>query len=388
MKEYFKKIVVKELGFCARLIYTRFRPFVIGITGSSGKTTTRYMVGELFSGFSDDLMISQENLNSEFGLPLALLGYGAAPKNIFSWCWVVVSSPCKAFMKLRFPKYLVLEYAADKPGDIHYLISLVPPDVAVITNIGVAHMAAFKNVDNITKEKWEIASAADKVITTKQVAEKVKTLAPVRGDLIIVGSSKTVMAYGVKDCKNKTEFSLQIDGVHYKDLEIPFIGAHNMEDLLLAIAAVFSVSGDAKRIVKNISKLTPMEGRGRRFSSGGAIIIDESYNANPASMIAALSNLKRVGFARKVAILGEMKELGRITKRSHSEVAKIAKTISDLTIGVGDGFRQEGLDKWYSSAAQLIKDLDLIIKNDDTVLVKGSHSVGLDRVIKKLEEKK
>lgn len=389
MKNFLRSLVVSELAFCARLIYTRFRPFVIGVTGSSGKTTTKYMIEKLLDGSVNSLEASSENLNSEFGLPLVLLGYKSAPKSVISWLWVVISSPFKAFFKTNFSEYLVLEYAADKPGDIEHLVSLVPPDIAVITNIGVAHLAAFKSVEKIAEEKWKIASQANKVIVNGAVEEKVKPLAPAKADIVVVGSRGTVNVSSVKEYKNKTEFNIDIAGSHFDSVEIPFIGKHNIDDLMLAVMAAFSVTGNAKAIVKNISKIKLIEGRGKRFvRQDGSVVIDESYNANPASMVAALHNISKIGFGRKVVILGEMKELGKISERSHHEVAKVAKKVADFTVGVGEGFKGEEFDKWYVNAHQLSLDLDLIIKNDDTILVKGSHSVGLEKIVEKLEEGK
>jgi len=389
MKNFLKKLIIRELAFCARHIYLKFRPYVIGITGSSGKTTTKYMIGQLLDSIDYDVLVSQENLNSEFGLPLAMLGSKAAPKNAFSWLYVLVSSPFKALLKYKFPKYVVLEYASDKPGDIEHLVRLVPPDLAVITNIGVAHLQAFKSTEAIAKEKWILAGAADKAIITGQVASKVKDLPSIKADIIEIGSPKTIQAKNIRGYKNKTKFDLEIQGQKFPEIELGMIGAHNVENLLLALMSCVKISGEARRVVKSISALKPLEGRGSKFmTSGGIIVIDESYNANPASMVAALSNLKQGGFGRKVSILGEMKELGGISEKAHVEVAKLAKSISDFTIGVGGGFKGSGFDRWYMNVNQLTKDLDTLTKKDDTILVKGSHSVGLEKIIKLLEERK
>lgn len=388
MKEKLKKIIIGELAFCARFLYRKFRPFVIGITGSTGKTTTKYMTGELFKSVSDDCLVSSENLNSEFGLPLAMLGYAKSPQGILGWIEVFLSSPFRAILTFKYKKYLILEYASDKPGDMEHLISLVPPDITVITNIGVAHLQAFKTVDAIAKEKWNLAIAAsDKVICDAKVAGTGEKISPVKADVLVTGKANTAKASEVRSCKNKTEFNLQIMGQTYKNLETSFVGLHNIENLLLAVTAVVAVTGESAKVVRKIEKILPMEGRGKRsVTRKGTMIIDESYNANPASMVAAFGNLKQIGFGRKVAILGEMKELGEISSKAHSEVAKLAKTIADFTVGVGGGFRESNLDKWYANVEQLAKELDELINKGDTVLVKGSHSVGLEKIVSRLKE--
>ena len=390
MKEFIKQTIIRELAFCASYLYKKFRPFVIAVTGSTGKTTTKYMIGELLLRTTGDILVSQENLNSQYGLPLAMLGYKASPKNPFGWAWVFISSPIKALVKLKYPKYLVLEYASDRPGDMRHLIGLVPPDIAVITNIGVAHLVAFKTVEAIAKEKWELALAASsKVITTKQVIDKTADLPPTKADIVVVDNPKTVKAKNIKNYKNKTEFDLEICGRTSRDLEISLVGPHIVENLTLAMMAAISATGESKKMISALEVLAPMEGRGKRFiTQEDIMVIDESYNANPVSMVAALSNLKQIGFGRKVAILGEMKEIGDISEKAHEEVAKIARTVADITVGVGEDFKNSNLDRWYLTVEQLIRDLDSVLKSNDTVLIKGSHSVSLEKAVQKLEENK
>ena len=113
------------------------------------------------------------------------------------------------------------------------------------------------------------------------------------------------------------------------------------------------------------------------------LLIDESYNANPLSMAAALDNLNQAGDGHKVAIIGEMKEIGPISQKAHLEVAKKAKDAADLVVGVGDGFKDLGLDKWYQNVEELTGEIDSLIREGDIVLVKGSHAVHLEKIIER-----
>lgn len=388
MKEFFKKLVIRELGWCANYVYRKFHPYVVAVTGSSGKTTTKYMIGELLDGVVKDIGISRSNLNSQYGLPLLLLGYKASPSNFLDWASVVITSPFRALLMSKCKKIMILEYASDKPGDLDHLSKIVPPDIVIITNIGVAHLEAFKKIEAIAKEKWSLAlSASDKIICTKKVEEVVKDLPPARVDMIIAGGSKTAQAINVVNHKNNMQFDLIVRGKLYKNMELKLLGKHNIENLLISLCCAISLSGETVKIIENIRKIEPLEGRGQRFiARNGAMIIDESYNANPASMLATVSNLSASGFGRKVIIMGEMKELGSISKKAHVEVSILAKKAADYCVGVGGGFEGLGLDKWYASVEQLIKDVDSLIGDGDTVLIKGSHSVGLELLVKRLKE--
>lgn len=385
MKKIIKKIIEKELAYFAKLVFERFRPYVIGVTGSSGKTTVKYMIAVLCGSVEKSVFAARESMNSEYGLPMSVLGFSRAPKNLISWISVLILAPFRYIFTFKYPKYLILEYAADKPGDMEYLTNIISPDVAVITNIGVAHIEKFKTVSKIAREKWQLAqSARDTIICTKDTKEKTVALEPPLATLKIIGSQDTVKAENVKNLTNKTEFDLYVlEKKFHTGFE--FLGEHNILDLEMAVLATTSVSGDIETIVKTIPRLKPQKGRGRRIiGKNDIIIIDESYNANPLSTIAALNNLRQMNIGRKVAILGEMREIGPISKASHFEVAKLAKSVADKVYGVGEGFKGAALDNWYPNVEELSKELDKILENGDVVLVKGSNAVNLEKIIDEL----
>lgn len=386
MKKTLLKIVERELAYFARLMYLRFRPFVVGITGSSGKTTVRYMIYSLILASGKDVRSAQENLNTETGLPLAVLGIDKAPQKAIGWIWIFLKIPLVYLFTFKYPDILILEYAADKPGDIKYLINIVSPDVAVITNFGVAHIEAFKTLDKIAKEKWKLSEAASQVVVCpKQVLDKIDEADKIKAKVLVSGKKETAKAEDVKFNTNGTEFNLYLLGKKFS-VKFPFWGDHNISNIEIASLAAVSVVGDNKKVAEGISKLELQAGRGRRFMAiRDILIIDESYNANPLSLAAALRNLKQAKYGRKVAIIGEMKEIEPIAIASHREIARLAKESADLVIGVGDKFEGLGLDMWYPNVEELSYKLDSILQSGDVVLIKGSHSVKLDKIIKKLE---
>ncbi len=384
MKNIFKNILEKELAYFARLTYLKFRPYVFGITGSSGKTTVRYMIAQLMRETVGNTFEAQENMNTETGLPMSVLGFKRPPIKLIIWIYIFFAVPIKYLFTFKYPKYIVLEYAADKPGDISYLCDIIPPDVAIITNIGVAHIEAFESVEKIASEKWHLAQAAkQRIICDEQTYILVKNIDIPRAEILISGQAKTAKATNIKYQSHETRFDLVLFGKGHPT-SFSFWGAHNIANIEKSVLAVSTISGDIPKIVRTIRDLKPGIGRGRRMiGKKNVLLIDESYNANPLSMAAALDNLNQAGDGHKVAIIGEMKEIGPISQKAHLEVAKKAKDAADLVVGVGDGFKDLGLDKWYQNVEELTGEIDSLIKEDDIVLVKGSHAVHLEKIIER-----
>jgi len=380
------KIIEKELAVLARWIISRFHPYVIGVTGSSGKTTTKYFVAELLASAKDGVRASAGNLNTETGLPLAVLGYDRAPKSAFDWLKVLIFAPIKATFTFSYPKFIVLEYAADKLGDIAYLNSIVKPDIAIISSLGEAHLESFKTKEQIAKEKWNLALAATSaVIINKKVSEKIQSLDEPKSDLYILPSMKTAKAENIKFFTNRSEFDFYLANKKHQTI-FSYLGNHNIENLELAAFAAHLASGDVDLIVKSIKNLSPQDGRGRRFvGKNDIVVLDESYNANPSSMKAALEIVESLSGGRKVAILGEMREIGPDTAQAHMEIAELASKVCDLVVGVGENYKSVKLDRWYLSVSELEGEISDFVKSGDIVLVKGSRSNHLDKIIEKLK---
>lgn len=385
MKKNILNLTDLYLAYFAKIIYNRFRPYVIGITGSTGKTTTRYMLSQIGVALGRKNFSSSGNLNTQIGLPLAVLGFSSSPKGIIGYLSVLLRTPFKAIFMKKYPRYLILEYGIDKPGDMEELTNLISPDVAVITNIGVAHIGAFKKIENIGREKWQLAlSAKDYVFCFKKVADLQKSFGEPKAQIITPESSDT-RAKNINYMTNKTEFDLVLNSKTYK-AEFGFSGKHNLDNLILAVLVASKVFVGDEKIAQALKDLFPLSGRGERFvGRSDILVIDESYNANPVSMAAALNNLDHIKLGRKVVIMGEMKEIDPIKKVSHEKVADLARQKADFLIGVGDGYKSLNLDKWYEDVEQLELEIDSLLKSGDVLLVKGSLAVGLQKIIDKMK---
>ncbi len=382
-----KRIIESELAALARFLISRFRPYIIGVTGSSGKTTTKYFIGELIKATEETVKIAPGNLNTKTGLPLSVLGFHKSPKNYFQWLWIALYSPIKALFTFKFEKFLILEYAADLPGDMDKLVRIAAPQIVAVTSIGSAHIEIFETEEAIAKEKWQLAAAAKvAVVTNRQVAQKVAKLKEPSAAFYILPSMKFAKAENVKLQTNKMTFDFYLSN-DKKEVEFKYFGKHNIENLEIAAFVSYLATKKTKPILNAIKDLQPLEGRGRRIyiKDRDILMIDESYNANPASMLSALSILAAIRQGRRVAVLGQMAEIGPISKDAHREVAEAAKKSADYTIGVGEEFKNSRLDIWYGNVSELNQHILEIIRPGDIILVKGSRSNELDKLINFLQ---
>lgn len=380
MKEFFKNLLISYLNYWALFTYRRFKPYIIGVTGSSGKTTTKYFISQLLQASGKKIFVSKSNLNTKYGLPLAVLLIDHSPLGLWSWAHIVVVLPLRSLLIKNYPDFLVLEYAADLPGDIQKLTELIPPDIAVITSIGVAHIEIFKSEANIIREKSQLAKAAKEyVIMPESVYHKINQ-ENINARIVITEKVPFLSFENIKFKTKGVDLNIILDGKKHK-ISFSFAGEHNLSNLRLSILASYFAGANIK-LIDGIEKLSPLIGRGKRFIGRKEImIIDESYNANPESMFAALKNLDNIKYGRKVAILGEMKEIAPISEKSHKEISKIAKMVADLVVGVGDGFKDCELDKWYADVRELKGEIENIVIKGDVVLFKGSRSNRLEEAI-------
>ncbi len=352
---------------------------VIGVTGSVGKSTTKELVAEVLSQRYSTLK-NQGNLNNEIGLPLTLLSLTEAHERA------------------------VLEMGFYVPGEIAFLCDLALPQIGVITNIGTVHAERAGSQEDIARGKAELVqalpAAPEGVAILNYDDQRVRKMAEV--------TKARVLFYGLDP-----EAELWADGVeglglegvrfrlHYHGetiyLRIPLIGRHSVHAALRA-AAVGLVDGLTwQEIVEGLrsgrSQLRLMTVR----TEVGALILDDSYNASPESMLAALNLLEELD-GRKVAVLGDMLELGIYEQEGHEMVGVRAAQVVDLLITVGErakmiasaaelaGFPQDA-NLMMTDVPQVIDYLKDHLEQGDVVLVKGSHGMRMERIVTALESR-
>jgi UDP-N-acetylmuramoyl-tripeptide--D-alanyl-D-alanine ligase len=335
---------------------------VVGVTGSVGKTSVKDIARALLPG---RVHANRENLNTEIGLPLTVLE--AADDT----------------------DLLVLEMAMRGAGQIAELAAIAEPEVAVITNVGPVHVELLGSVAAIAAAKAEMLAAlpADGTAIVPVVAGELEPhLAQVPrllrfgpgGD---VHSAESRVLDGVTEAEIETPAGRQL-------FHFPFAEAHNLENALAAVAVGLALGAPLAEMADRAANIGFSRFRGERLEVGdGIVLVNDCYNANPVSMRAALSHLATVGDGRRIAVLGEMAELGPGARDYHREVGRGARAEGiDLLVGVGELSRDYDPDELVADPEEAAELLAAQLEPGDTVLVKGSRSAGLEAVAVALEE--
>ena len=335
---------------------------VVGITGSNGKTTVKEMVASILR-LNGSVLATTGNYNNELGLPLTL------------------------FQLDHAHDFAVLEMGASKPGDIAYLGNIAKPDVGVITNIGPAHLEGFGTLEGVARAKGEIYSAlpsdgtavmnlAEPWFETWQALNRASNVIFFNGD-----SDDSIRARQSGDQwvvhTPKGEFELHID--------LP--GRHNISNALAATAVCMALDIPLDDISKGLQAVPPVPGRLNLLkATSGWMVIDDTYNANPASLRAALEVLNSQR-GEHWLVLGDMKELGDDSLKMHAEMGDTARVLGvnrlfalgDASVATVDAFGDAGLH--FDDREQLIAALLAQLKPGVSCLVKGSRSMGMEQVV-------
>ncbi len=333
---------------------------VIGITGSTGKTSVKDIAAVLLPA---RVRASPENFNTEIGLPLAILGAE------------------------RGTEVLVLEMAMRGAGQIRELALIAEPDVVVVTNVGPVHVELLGSIEAIAEAKAEAFEGLGEGAAVVPVhAGPLELHLEGLGNIIRFGDGGEVEAREKLISAGETE-ALVATPAGETRFQFPFDEAYHLDNALAAIAAGVALELPLAEMARRAPGIVFSRLRGELVQlPDEGILINDSYNANPISMRAALDHLGGLEVTgRKIAVLGEMKELGSDAERYHREVGEYAREAgAKLVIGVGDLGRAYGPDQSVASAEAAADLLAGILGPGDAVLVKGSRAVGLERVAERL----
>jgi len=409
MAEWIKRIVIFVLTWEARAVLARYKPRVIAVTGSVGKTTTKDAIYAALSG-SLHIRKSEKSFNSEIGVPLTILGCENAWKNPIKWAGNIIRGLVLIVVPQSYPAWLVLEVGADRPGDIRRLARWLRPDIAVLTGVPEipVHVEYFASPEALAREKRALAEyvrQGGKLVINGDDTRMVELCAEFRGMMIkygfeagsdFVGSHEEVLYEGGRP--SGVRFRVGHAG---SSLPVSIAGALGRPRIYGALAAlaVGEIAGvDAVSAAKELAAWAPPPGRMRIISGvNGSTIIDDTYNSSPAAALSALDTLKGVGAKRRIAVLGDMLELGRYAAEAHRNVGKRAAKIADLLITVG--FRSRALgeaaldagmdendirDYEQNESTRAGLELKPQLREGDVVLVKGSQSMRMERTVLEL----
>jgi UDP-N-acetylmuramoyl-tripeptide--D-alanyl-D-alanine ligase len=362
---------LEALGKLAGCYRRRFVLPVIGIVGSAGKTTTKEMIAAVLAP-RYRVLKTAGNENNEIGVPRALLEL--APEH----------------------EAVVLELAARKEGDISYLCSIAQPTIGVLLNIGTAHLEFFGSVEGVAKAKGELLDYLGESLTAlinaddRVVVQEVKRT---KGRLLTFGFARESQFRGeglVLDQEGCGHFLLH--NIPF-DLQVP--GRHNAYNALAAAAVGRLLEVPWAEIQQALREFRPVAMRSEILRKKGICVINDSYNANPASMGAALELLAEVGKAgrRRIAVLGDMLELGAHSDQLHAQLGRQAASCTDVLLAIGplsrhaaEAATKAGLKQAYPfpSREEAGDFLASLLRRGDVVLVKASRAMALERLLERL----
>ena len=405
-----KKILFKILKIFSSLVLKKYKPEIIAITGSIGKTSSKEAI---FSVLKNKFKVrtSFSNFNNELGVPLTILGIKNAPgKFIFNWFYIFIKFLFLITFKIKkYPQKLILEMGADHPGDIEYFTKFIPVNIGVLTKVSKVHIEFFNSLDEIFKEKRKIFSNMPKG-SWAILNNDDEMIAKLKDEL-----KYNVLTYGIKNESDIWATDLQmlrkgdVIGMNFKIRHNGNVVPVFLPDSL-GMAQVYAfLSAVAVGIVEGLNLVeisilaknyTSPKGRTHLLKAiNDAYIIDDTYNSSPDATklaIDLLSDVKTLVNGNEIVVLGDMLELGKDTKDCHEDVGKyiaeknidflftIGKFAEDIYLGaIKNGFNPKNA-KHFKDHVSLIKHLETIIEKDSIILVKGSQGARMEKVVKEI----
>lgn len=406
-----KTVLVYLLTLEAKLILKKYKPYVIAVTGNMGKTSTK---DAIYTAIAESRHVrkSEKSLNSEFGVPLTIIGAKSGWNNPFAWLTVLFEGLLVLMLKNHYPKVLVLEVGADHPGDIARIARWLQPHVAVITGVPdvPVHITYFNSPEELAEEKKQLAKYVRKggrVVLNGDDARTKAMYPEFRALAVMYGLSEgnTFSASHVEVVyQNEKPLGMRFR-INHKGSSVPVmlsgvVGRTHVLPVLAAAAVAHAMNIDTASVGAAFHTHEGAPGRMRIIEGrGGATIIDDSYNASPAAMHAALDTLDTLMVrGRKIGLLGDMRELGKYSEAAHKEVGEHSARVLDILITVGEeskvlaeSARQHGMSEGmvkcfgYGESAAAGRHVLDILKPDDVVLVKGSQNmIRMEKAVKVL----
>lgn len=362
----------RALADLARDNRRAFRGPLIALTGSSGKTSTKEMLAAILS-CNASVLATSGNHNNELGVPLTLLDI----------------SPQHAFA--------VIEMGAAKAGDIRYLCEFAQPDVAILTNAQAAHLQGFGSLDGVAKTKGEIFEAlspsglavinADDRYYSQWQAQASHCR---QSSFSLISSSADVYASDISATAEGSQFTLHC-AAGQTEVLLPLSGRHMVANALAAAAAALEVGISLSQIAEGLGGVNSTAGRLFSQRWGGITVIDDSYNANPGSVRAAIEVLAAKP-GKSLLVLGEMAELGPDAEALHRDVAAYARDASVASCAFVGEFADVMAEEFgdagraFADKQALLGHLPALLDNVNTVLVKGSRSSAMEEVVTALQQ--
>lgn len=408
MKTIFKNIISTIIQLEARLILQKYKPNIVAVTGSVGKTSTK---DAIFSVLSTSYYTrkSEKSFNSDIGIPLTILGCKNAWSNPAMWVRNIFQGLEVIFFKNNYPEWLVLEVGADRPNDIKNVTKWLKPNIVVLTAFAKVpvHVEFFKDRDEVVREKKYLVDALKHdgtLIVNGDDEDSMKIKENSKNVSIIYGTDKmsdlvateTKIYYDEEGNIAGTTFKVEHEGNIVPIVIKDSLGAKNIYSSLAAIAVGLSQKINIVKSGEALLNLEVSKGRMRIIKGiKNTTIIDDTYNSSPIALSSALHTMKEIKAkkkGKKIAILGDMMELGKHSVDEHYKAGKLVAETCDILMTVGirsrkmaEGALDNNMDDscifQFDTSVEAGKMLQDMIKENDIIFVKGSQSTRMEKVV-------
>jgi UDP-N-acetylmuramoyl-tripeptide--D-alanyl-D-alanine ligase len=401
------------LHLFARAILKKYHPKVVAVTGSVGKTSAKEAIFAVLKNHFD-VWRNPSNYNNELGVPLTIIGAKTGGRSLFKWFCVFFKALYLLVLPCRYPKVLILEMGADHPGDIEKLVKFARPTISVVTAVCPVHLEFFGTLKRVAEEKGKIIECLPKegVAILNYDDEMVFAMGEKTGAKIMTFGFKEGATVGAIEMSEHLELGVIKDkalgGVIFKIRYAGSVVPIFLSNVLGKQHVYAALSGAAVGLALDLNLVEISEGlkqyqapRGRMQLVKGikeTMIIDDTYNSSPWAALEALEVLGRFGKkeeTRRIAVLGDMLELGKYTEEGHRKVGRRCAQMAELVVAVGEraafladeslkaGIQKENVFHFHT-AKEAGHFLQGMIKSGDILLVKGSQGMRMERVVREL----
>jgi len=405
MKSFRTRFLESLLRIFATLVLKRHRPIIIGITGSVGKSSTKEAIATVLSA-RFRVRQSPGNFNNEIGIPLAILGAKSGGNSRLR----LLLSPFRCLLTILlprswYPEVLILEFGVDRIGDMDYLLTFLSPTVGVLTTISTSHFEFFKTISIVAREKGKLILSLPKnglAVLNADEPRVMKFQDKTKANVLSYGFDKTANVRATNVAFFRDAASLPIGSsfkLEYEGKSIPvrlpnIIAEHHISAALAAAAVGIFFKMNPLEVAEALRNFQSLPGRMRLFEGvRRSLVVDDTYNASPKSLEAALKSLGSLGGVRRMVALGDMLELGDECESAHRTVAvwiKEHNIYEVFLVGKRMLFAKEELERlgfprdrmhWFSDPESLGVQLSAHLREGDIVLLKGSQGMRLEKAV-------
>jgi len=409
MKNNMRRFLQHLLRILAAAVLKKYRPYVIAVTGSVGKTSTKEAIFAVSKSFEPKTRRSFANYNTEIGVPLTILSEKEKIRGFRSWLKVILKGLTLLALRLDYPKILILEMAADRPGDIKYLTEFVKPNVGVVTAIGEipVHVEFFSGPKAVAREKAVLIESVapsgrsilnydDEVVLEMKEKSRARVLTFGFSPEADVKATNYEMRSPASGDQAGISFKLEYGGSFVPARLYDVFGKQAVYAVLAAASCGLVLGMNLVEISEALKNYQSPPGRMRIIKGiKNAWIIDDTYNASPLSTTAALEALRAIEGKRKIAVLGDMREIGKYSEEAHQTIGEKAAEFADLLFTVGEKARfiksaaiQYGLSEekifHFDTQEEAGRALQNAVKQEDIILIKGSRAMKMEKIVEEI----